>query len=117
MSEVKRKPLTKLQFAQLAVEQEGKCGKCGEKLVFEKMKIRDEHLGQLSITGRNDLANRALWCVPCTKPKDVADAKIRAKLRRMRGENKPKQKKAIQSRGFQKAPDGHSRWPKRKFGS
>ena len=72
------------------------------------------------------------WCVlrkSChgikTK-KDVADI---AKAKRMAGETgqyarrKRREKPLIQSnptmhsRGFQKAPEGHSRWPKRKFGS
>ena len=32
----KRKPLTRLQFARLALEQEGKCACCAEKLGFSR---------------------------------------------------------------------------------
>lgn len=97
-----RKPLTKLQFARLAVEQEGRCGcGCGQKLDFAPKQVRDEHLAQRALGGSEDLSNRSLWRLECTKPKDARDAKARAKVRRLTGANKPKFKKKIQSRGFQ----------------
>ena len=72
------------------------------------------------------------WCVlrkschAIKTKKDVADI---AKAKRMAGETgqyarrkrreKPliQSNPTIQSRSFPKAPEGHSRWPKRKFGS
>lgn len=99
---VKRKPLSKLEFARLAVEQNGKCAKCGAKLKFEPHQIRDEHLVSLCGGGGNELSNRALWCVPCTKPKDAEDAKRHVKIKRLRGETKNGPKKEITGRGFQK---------------
>lgn len=101
-----RKPLTKLEFAKLAVQQNGKCAKCGAKLLFEPHQIRDEHVISLHSGGSNDLDNRELWCVPCTKTKDKADAKKHAKINRMQGKaGQVKRRKArggssIQGRGF-----------------
>lgn len=83
---IKRRPLTKLEFARLAVEQNGKCANCGVKLKFEPHQIRDEHIVSLYGGGSNDLDNRALWCVPCTKAKDKADSARHAKIRHLRGE-------------------------------
>ena len=95
----KRKPLTKWEFAKLFLEQEGKCAVCGTKL--ERGKTRDEHVHSLFGGGADDLSNRQLWCLACTKPKDVADAKRHAKIKRLRGETKTGPKKSIPSPGFQ----------------
>ena len=97
---IARKPLTKLQFAQLAVEQNGKCANCGSKLKFEPHQIRDEHVVSLFGGGTNDLSNRQLWCNECVKPKNAEDAARHAKIKRLRGETKNGPKKKIQSRGF-----------------
>ena len=101
------KPLTKFQFAQLVLEQQGLCGcGCGEKLIFKKGQIRDEHLHQRSMGGSDEMFNRSLWRLPCTKPKDRRDAAIRKKDRRARRvtakSRAPKAK--IQSQGFYKHP-------------
>ena len=95
---IKRKPLSKLDFARLAVEQEGKCAKCFAKLKFEPHQIRDEHLVSLFGGGGNELSNRALWCIDCVKPKNAKDAARHAKIKRLRGETKTGPKKQIQSR-------------------
>ena len=92
----KREPLSKWEFATLFLKQEGKCAKCGSRL--EKGKVRDEHLHALSLGGGNELSNRALWCVDCTKPKNVSDRSADAKGKRIRGETCTGPKRQIQSR-------------------
>lgn len=99
---IPREPLTKLEFAKLAVEQKGKCANCGVKLKFEPYQIRDEHVISLFGGGTNDIENRELWCVACTKPKNADDAARHAKIKRLRGETKQGRKRKIQSRGFSK---------------
>lgn len=104
---IARKPLTKLEFAKLAVEQEGKCANCGAKLKFEPHQVRDEHVISLFGGGTNDLSNRQLWCVPCTKQKDKEDDARHAKIRHLRGETGQQARRKrngsqIQSRGFDK---------------
>lgn len=112
---IARKPLTKLEFARLAVEQNGKCANCGVTLKFEPHQIRDEHVVSLFGGGTNDLSNRQLWCNECVKPKNASDAARHAKIKRLRGETKTGPKKKIQSSGFQKKPEGYKhKWPKRK---
>jgi 5-methylcytosine-specific restriction endonuclease McrA len=95
-----RRPLSKWEFATLFLAQQGKCAQCSARL--EKGKVRDEHLHALNLGGGNELTNRALWCLDCTKPKDVMDKARIAKSKRIRGEtcNGPRQK--IKSRGFAK---------------
>lgn len=112
---VKRKPLTKYEFAKLAVEQEGKCAVCGEKLKFEAYQIRDEHIVSLFGGGGNELSNRELRCVPCTKQKNADDAARHAKIRHLRGESKAGPKKKIPARKDPWAkPDNYQhRWAKR----
>lgn len=109
-----RKPLSKFEFATLFLQQQGKCAVCSARL--EKGKVRDEHLHALHLGGGNELTNRALWCLDCTKPKDVMDKARIAKGKRIRGETGNGRKQPIRSRGFSK-PEGfkHS-WPKRKMG-
>ena len=109
---IARKPLTKLQFAQLAVEQNGKCANCGVKLKFEPHQIRDEHVISLFGGGSNDLSHRQLWCNECVKQKNADDAARHAKLKRLRGETGQQARRSraksqnkyrsIASRGFEK---------------
>ena len=110
-----RRPLTKWEFASLFLQQEGKCAVCGSRL--EKGKVRDEHLHALNLGGGNELTNRALWCLDCTKPKDAVDKSRIAKSKRIRGETCTGPRQKITSRGFQKRPDGvKHQWAKRKMG-
>lgn len=113
---IKRKPLSKLEFAKLAVQQEGKCAVCQAKLRFEPHQVRDEHIVSLFGGGSNDLSNRELRCPECVKGKNADDASRHAKIRRLRGETKTGPKKKIESRGFQKIPGHKHRWPKRRVG-
>ena len=117
-----RKPLTKKQRAQLALDQKGLCGcGCGGKLDHAGEGTIDEHLDPLGLTGTNDLANRSLWRRPCSDAKTYGtDLTAIAKAKAMGGEtgqwarrqkNGPKLKsgptkwpqgRRLQSRGFDK---------------
>lgn len=122
----KRKPLTRLQFATLILQQEGRCGcGCGKKLKPDQ--IIDEHIQALDFLGSNDLSNRSLWDRDCSKAKTARDLSEAAKGKRIRGERGSQwaKRKArggssitgrteMQSRPFPKAK-GKTQWPKRKF--
>jgi 5-methylcytosine-specific restriction enzyme A len=81
-----RKPLTRKQVASLYLRQDGKCPNCGKRLEVKGHRIVcvDEHLNPLWRGGSNDLSNRELWCVECTKPKTSVEATQRAKCKRTR---------------------------------
>jgi 5-methylcytosine-specific restriction protein A len=81
-----RKPLTRKQRADLFLRQDGRCPNCGQKLEIKGNRpvCVDEHLEPLWRGGSNDLANRELWCVPCTKPKTAGESAERAKGNRVR---------------------------------
>jgi len=79
----KRQPLSKFDFASLFLAQGGKCAVCGCKL--ERGKTRDEHLNALHLGGGNELTNRQLWCLDCTKPKDKSDKGRNGKVKRLNG--------------------------------
>lgn len=79
----RRKPLTRKQFVELFMRQDGKCPECGQKLQSkggQEVEIIDEHLNPLWKNGTNELSNRELWCKPCTKPKTAAEAGERSKV-------------------------------------
>lgn len=104
---VRFKPLTKMQFGQLLIEQDGKCATCKEPLVFKPRHIREEHIHQRSLGGKHELRNITLTCIKCAIVKDKADSLARKKLRSLlkttKKSQKPKQKiqgRKIQSRGF-----------------
>ena len=93
----KRKPLTRKQFAQLYLAQDGKCPRCFRKLGREgaqEVEIIDEHLQPLWALGSNELSNRELWCKECSAVKTGSEATQRADERRIRdkfiGALKPK---------------------------
>lgn len=81
-----------------------------------------EHESQLSISGDNSLANKTLRCKACARKKTNgtkatsygSDAHARGKIRRIRGENKPKMKRPIPSRPM---GVGKTQWPTRKIES
>ena len=121
----KRKPLTRKQFAELLLRQNGRCGcSCGKKLRADR--IIDEHLVALDFLGGNDLSNRSLWDTDCSKAKTARDLAASAKGKRIRGETCTSQKRPIQSRsqiakpklsGLSRESPGYrkKKFPKRSF--
>lgn len=109
-----RRPLSKWEFATLYLAQQGKCAVCGSRL--EKGKVRDEHLHALHLGGGNELTNRALWCLDCTKPKDAQDKARIAKGKRIRGETCNGPSRKINSRNDLAGRKGKTKWPTRKVG-
>ena len=112
----KRKPLTRAEFGQLMIDQEGKCAcPCGEKLQPLGEGVIDEHRIALALGGTNDLSNRELWRKPCAASKTARkDAPAIAKAKRIeaRENGTRRERKPIPSRPF---PKGKAEWPKRKF--
>lgn len=77
----RRKPLTRKEYVELYMRQDGRCPCCGQKLEVkggDEVEIIDEHVNPLWRGGTNDLWNRELWCRPCTKPKTASEAGDRA---------------------------------------
>lgn len=79
-----RRRLTRVEFAQLMLDQEGRCAACREKLRADL--IVDEHLTPLDQLGSNDLSNRALYCTACARIKTEYDQVDILHSRRLRGE-------------------------------
>ncbi len=79
-----RRRLSRIEFAHLMLEQEGRCPACGEKLKADQ--IIDEHIVPLDLGGSNDLDNRALYCLDCAREKTVDDQAASIHGRRVRGE-------------------------------
>lgn len=114
----KRKPLTRAQFAQLMIDQEGRCGcGCGEKLQPMTEGVIDEHVRALGLLGTNDLANRSLYRKPCALKKTtesdtprIAKAKAQAgetgqyaRRQKRGGSMIPAHKDGLKSQGFDKS--------------
>lgn len=104
----KRKPLTKAQRREILARQEDCCGECGTSLIWQVVEgqkvygpMIDEHVLRLFVGGPNDLRNRQLWCVPCSKAKTRAEAPQNAKVRRILDwDSEDKQPSRLQGRGF-----------------
>ena len=102
----KRKPLSRAEFGQLMIDQEGKCDcGCGEKLQPMTEGVIDEHRVALALGGTNDLTNRHLFRKPCARRKtDQKDTPAIAKVKRiearLNGTRRPR--KPIPSPGFDK---------------
>ena len=80
----RRRRLSRMEFARLILEQEGRCARCREKL--QPHLIVDEHLTPLDFLGSNDLDNRALFCTACARAKTEDDMAEILHGRRVRGE-------------------------------
>ncbi|QTC88069.1 hypothetical protein [Brevundimonas pondensis] len=102
----KRKPLTRAEFGQLMIDQEGRCDcGCGLKLQPMGEGVIDEHRVPLALGGTNDLSNRHLFRKPCAKAKTSdrdtpAIAKVKRIEARLNGTRRPR--KPIPSPGFDK---------------
>lgn len=79
-----RRRLSRVEFARLILEQDGRCARCREKL--QPHLIVDEHLTPLDFLGSNDLENRALFCTACARAKTEQDMADILHGRRVRGE-------------------------------
>lgn len=81
-----RERLSRKQYADLYLRQDGRCPQCLQKLEIKggKPVCVDEHVNPLWRGGTNGLENRELWCVPCTKPKTAQETTDRAKGLRVR---------------------------------
>ena len=111
-----RQRLTRVEFAQLMLEQGGRCRSCGDKLKPDQ--IIDEHLNPLDSCGSNDLENRALFCTGCAREKTVDDNAASIHGRRVRGEIGQKRRRELrrtsprsQQSSFPTNRDG--RWKKK----
>jgi 5-methylcytosine-specific restriction endonuclease McrA len=82
-----RKPLSRKEYAEIFLRQDGRCPNCGQRLNIkgaDEVEVWDEHVRPLWAGGSNNLSNRELWCKPCTKPKTAAEAADRAKSNAVR---------------------------------
>ena len=88
-----RRRLSRVEFAQLMLDQEGRCASCREKLRADL--IVDEHLVPLDQLGSNDLSNRVLYCASCARIKTEDDQANSLHGRRVRGEIGQKHRRAM----------------------
>lgn len=79
-----RRRLSRVEFARLILEQDGRCVRCRQKL--QPHLIIDEHITPLDFLGSNELENRALFCTTCARAKTEADMGEILHARRVRGE-------------------------------
>lgn len=77
-----RTTLTRKQYADIWLRQDGRCPCCTRKLIAGK--VVDEHITPLWAGGSNDLSNRALYCDYCAGKKTGKEATERGKSRRAR---------------------------------
>lgn len=90
---VPRRRLTRVEFAQLMLDQDGRCASCREKLRADL--IVDEHLTPLDQLGSNDLSNRALYCTACARDKTEDDQAEIRHGRRLRGESGQRRRREV----------------------
>ena len=88
-----RRRLSRVEFAQLMLDQDGRCASCRNKLRADL--IVDEHLVPLDQLGTNDLSNRALYCTSCARAKTDDDQANSLHGRRVRGEIGQKHRRAM----------------------
>lgn len=103
-----RERLTRKQFAELFLRQDGRCGNCSQRLEMKggKPVCVDEHVNPLWRGGGNDLENRELWCTVCTKPKTAQEASQRAKALSVRDKHIGAKKASAKRSSFQTNRDG-----------
>ena len=96
----KRRSFTPKLRAWIALEQGYKCAHCECSLITRPFQI--DHIQRLDALGKHEPDNWQALCVPCHAIKTKVDNREAKKGRRIRGDNKPRAKKAIPSRGFNK---------------
>jgi hypothetical protein len=96
----KRRPLTRRESLQLALDQDGRCDcGCGTKMDSVREGITDEHIIPLGLGGSNDLTNRRLFRTPCAKDKTKVDRWRMAKANRLIKKADPEQRKPSRLQG------------------
>ncbi|PZR36451.1 HNH endonuclease signature motif containing protein [Caulobacter segnis] len=98
-----RRPLTRAEYLQLCLDQNGRCAcGCGVKLDAIREKVIDEHRIPRALGGSDALDNRELWRKPCSDKKTrEADLPAIAKAKRLNGETgQNRRSKPIKSAGF-----------------
>jgi hypothetical protein len=93
-----RRSFTAKQRNQVALKQCYKCAHCECSLITRPFQV--DHIHRLDALGTHEPDNWQALCVPCHAIKTKVDNREAKKGRRIRGENKPRVKKAIPSRGF-----------------
>ena len=96
----RRRSFTAKQRAEIVWSQGYKCAHCECSLITRPFQI--DHIQRLDALGKHEPDNWQALCVPCHAIKTKVDNREAKKGRRIRGDNKPRVKKAIPSRGFNK---------------
>jgi 5-methylcytosine-specific restriction endonuclease McrA len=96
----RRRSFTAKQRNMIANRQEWRCNVC--KCDLWKIAYEIDHIQRLDALGKHEPSNWQALCVPCHAIKTKVDNREAKKGRRIRGDNKPRVKKAIPSRGFNK---------------
>ena len=96
----RRRSFTPRQRAEIVWSQGYKCAHCECSLITRPFQI--DHIQRLDALGKHEPDNWQALCVPCHAIKSRVDNREAKKGRRIRGDNKPRAKKAIPSRGFNK---------------
>jgi 5-methylcytosine-specific restriction endonuclease McrA len=94
----KRRSFTARQRNEVANRQNWRCNYCTRSVYDVAFEI--DHIHRLDALGKHEPDNWQALCVPCHAIKTKVDNLEAKKGRRIRGENKPRAKKAIPSRGF-----------------
>jgi 5-methylcytosine-specific restriction endonuclease McrA len=94
----RRRSFTPKQRAEIVWSQGYKCAHCECSLITRPFQI--DHIQRLDALGKHEPDNWQALCVPCHAIKTKVDNREAKKGRRIRGDNKPRVKKAIPSRGF-----------------
>lgn len=99
-----RRTLSAMDKIRIILAQDGRCAcGCGEKL--RAPHIQFDHINQSALSGDESLENFRALTAEHHKPKTAADARARAKVRRLRAakEGRPKRKgRKLAGRGFPK---------------
>ena len=105
-----RVPLTRKQYAEMWLKQDGRCPCCTRKLIAGQ--VVDEHITPLWAGGTNDLSNRALYCDFCAGKKTGKEATERGKSRRARDKQIGAKKAKHPFKGWRKF-NGDAVWNKK----
>jgi len=81
-----RERLTRKQFVELFMRQDGRCPECTQKLDIKGGRVVcvDEHVEPLWRGGSNELKNRELWCRLCSSDKTARETTERTDSYRVR---------------------------------